>query len=50
MKKGQDGVKRCHNYPFLMCLLLVSNNINHHGNSKEDHASRIVKIVNHASR
>ena len=39
----------CHNYIFLMSLLLVSNDINITEISKENQASRFVKIVNHSS-
>ena len=37
----------CHNYVFLMSLLVVSNDINHYGNLEGK--SRVVKIVDHAS-
>ena len=44
----------CHNYAFLMSLLLVSNDINHHGNFKRCENSkshiRYAARPNHASR
>ena len=33
-ERERMGRSWCHNYPFLMSLLLVSNDINHHGNFK----------------
>ena len=39
----------CHNYLFSRSMLLVSNDINHHGNSKGKSRITCCEIVNHAS-
>lgn len=49
VEEREERARRwCHNYRFLMSLLLVSNNINHHGNFNGK--SRVTRCQNNKSR